>query len=1037
MADTPLTVDQYRLLYTQDFPELKNIPDEQIAMGVYSQSKKQGQIKDTTFDEFKMDFLTNRPEDAASTYRAKYEKQFPQLKELTDAQIANKIYDQRVANGEKLRFDKFVNKFAPKEYVQEFLSPDDTNFYDPQPKYTVEDIAKLTGIDLPNDVKTNANDFLGPKLGASFGQGEKNKVLAYKNSLSKFYNQDVDVRVGPKTGEPEFLNPQTGKYTLINQPGFDAGDMASFAGDAVVVVPQVVGNILGFAYGGPGGAILGGAGGAGLGEAARDVIGRVLFDVNKDTNAIWEGTKQAGLALPFEVAGVYGPRGVDFLKKLVSTGKTNVADLEAISKNAFEAKVLMDKMNDEFAKRGLKNEIFFTLGQAADDPKLLAIQNAFERQPKYGFQGTYSTMNKKNAEALDAYFKLINESYGGKDFTPDQVGVKINQVLQNQLNPERQALAKLQQDSQADLTSAVITLPSGSKKEAGQTIRTNIQELQNQLKDGFEKEYTALYEAGKGRYIGTDLIKKSINEIDERQRNTLFTKYPDIKKIINLDDRSVIALDTIKNTRTDLKAYDRLINKGAIADSPEEGAVKKVLGALDQQLKKDLQDDPWLLEYNNISNRYKAYKDRFKGAVGDMLEMQNGRLKLADEDVFGSSFKYGKGAQQKIDAVYDVIKERPDALNVYKNSILDQYKKEVVNADGSVNTRAHDKFIKNYEYGLKTFFGENNYPQISKIGELGKEVNRINVLREETLDKLSKTTIGKLEKLDPDLIFSKVYDPAKPTTLKETVNILKNDPDTFKAFQNVVIKDIQDSVTSPTTNAFDYTKFASYLKNNKQNLQTTFADDPKYIKNLEEFNDTLKILSRRNDDPIISQEKNALNDLIRARVGMFTLEGRLFTSAQKIFNYRLMDRMNTIITDPKALETLLSLKNVPTKNYDLYNSIVYGLFGTQFSPETLQPKKESIRKMESVPSDVKFKTQPRPKAPVTPVAPVPVSEAPAAPNTNIFAANTPNTPITTGVAPTTQPVDNTTVASAPNTGGLTNIPQDQLNKYNTLFGPVV
>ena len=138
--------------------------------------------------------------------------------------------------------------------------------------------------------------------------------------------------------------------------------------------------------------------------------------------------------------------------------------------------------------------------------------------------------------------------------------------------------------------------------------------------------------------------------------------------------------------------------------------------------------------------------------------------------------------------------------------------------------------------------------------------------------------------------------------LKHTVNILKNDPDTFKAFQNVVIKDIQDSVTSPTTNAFDYTKFASYLKNNKQNLQTTFADDPKYIKNLEEFNDTLKILSRRNDDPIISQEKNALNDLIRARVGMFTLEGRLFTSAQKIFNYRI--HQDTSI--PRTLDSFKS-----------------------------------------------------------------------------------------------------------------------------------
>jgi hypothetical protein len=1002
MSEITSTVDQYRLIYSQDFPELKNVSDEQIALGVYSQGKKQGQVKDLTFDEFKTDFLTGKPENAASTYRAKYEKQFPQLKELTDAQIANKVYDQRVANGEKLRFDKFVNSFAPKEYVQEMLSPDDIGFYDPQPKYTIGDIAKLTDIDLPNDVKTNASNFRGPRLGASFGQGEKNKVLAYKNSLSKFYNQDVDVRVGPKTGEPEFLNPQTGKYTLINQPGFDAGDMASFAGDAVVVIPQVVGNVAGFTLAGPAGAVAGGTLGAGLGEATRDVLGRILFDVNKDSNAIWEGTKQAGLALPFEVLGVGGPRLVSWLQKWVSTGKANVADLEGLVKNSAEAKVLMDKMNNEFTSRGLKNEIFFTLGQAADDPKLLAIQNAFEKQPKYGFQGTYSAMNKKNAEALDAYFKLINESYGGKDFTPDQVGLKINQVLQQQLNPERQAFIKLQQDTQADLTNAVITLPSGSRKEAGQTIRTNIQELQQQLKNGFEQEYTALYEAGKGRFIGTDLIKKAINEIDENQKINLFKKYTSVKDIIDLDNKVVIGLDSVKVTRSALKDYDRRIRTGVVADSPEEGAVKKILGAFDQQLKKDLKDDPWLIEYNNISNRYQTYKKRFDGAVGDLFKMERGRLKLADEDVFGSSFKYGKGSQQKIDAVYDVVREKPEALNAYKNSILDQYKKEVVNLDGSVNTRAHDKFIKNYEYGLKTFFGENNYPQISKIGELGKEVNRINALKEETLDKLSKTTVGKLEKLDPDLIFSKVYDPVKPTTLKETINILKNDPDTLKAFQNVVIKDIQDSVTSPTTNAFDYTKFASYLKKNKQNLQTTFADDPKYIKNLEEFNDVLKILSRKNTDPIISQEKNALNDLIRARVGMFTLEGRIFTSLQKFFNYRLMDRMNNIITDPKALESLLSLKNVPTKNYDLYNSIVYGLFGTQFSPETLQPKKESIRKMEGIPSDVKFKTQPRSQAPVTTS---PVAEVPAAPNTNIFAADTPGTPMTTGVTPTAQPVD--------------------------------
>ena len=82
----------------------------------------------------------------------------------------------------------------------------------------------------------------------------------------------------------------------------------------------------------------------------------------------------------------------------------------------------------------------------------------------------------------------------------------------------------------------------------------------------------------------------------------------------------------------------------------------------------------------------------------------------------------------------------------------------------------------------------------------------------------------------------------------------------------------------------------------------------------------------------------------------------------------------------------------------------------------------------------KVKPTPAPVAP--PVQTSPRSEAPKSPSANIFAANTPGTPVTTGVAPTEQPANNMT-ASMPNTGGITNIPQEQLNKYSTLFGPLV
>jgi hypothetical protein len=1034
MADLPSTVNEYRSTYGQDYPDLKNVSDEQIALGIYNQGRKEGSIKDLSFDEFKTKFLPDNIENSADSYRKTYEKQFPELKKLTDAEIGNKVYDARVARGEKLSFNKFINTFAPREYSNEYnqnlvdpegniIGPDDKIKKQVRPDYTIAQIANTVGISLPDDVKDNANNFFGPKFAAAFGTGEKNKVLAYKNDLSKFYGQDVDVRIGPKTGEAEFLNPRTGKYTLVNQPGFDRGDLAGMAVDTATIIPQVIGNIAGFTFGGPGGAVAGGALAAGATEALRDTIGYYAFDINKDTNSLIEGAKTGAIVAPLEAIGVYSPKFVDWMKKWVSTGRTTVADVQGIVKDASVAKNLMDEVNSEFTKRNLNNKLTFTLGQAADDPHLLAIQNAFEKQPKYGFQGTYQAMNRENAEALNTYFGLINNSYGGKNFTPDQVGSKISQVMQNELNPERQTLKKLQQEAEADLTSATISLPNGIQKEAGKTIRTGIQELQNEQRKAFKNEYDALFEAGKNRVVKTDLIKDSIKDISEQQKNNLFLGNKDIEKIIKIPEGEEISLSTLKNTRTSLKNYDRQIRTGAVADTPEEGAVKKVLGSIDAQLKRDLKDDPWLTEYNSISNRYNLYKQRFDGVVGDLLRIDGNKLKLADEDVFGTSFKYGRGSQAKIDAVHDVVKEKPEALNAYRNSILDFYRDKVVTKEGLINEKEHEKFMKNYAYNLKTFFGEDNFNQISKIGELGKKVNEINALKDETLQKLKTTTAGRIEKLDPDSIFNQVYDPAKPTRLKEVVNILNKDPETLKSFQNVVTQDIKNGITD-SKGDFDYNRFSNYLKTHGQNLETIFKNDPEYVKNLNKFNNILEILSRKNTDAITSQEKNALNDLIRARVGMFTLEGRIFSAAQKLLNYRLMSRMNSIITDPKSLESLLQLEKVPTKNYDLYNSIVYGLFGTQFSPETLQPEKTSIKKMEGVPSSIKFKEEPVKKINK------PISQAPVSPNVNLFKANaTTTTPVPVAATPSPQ-------GQSP-TAGLTNIPQDQLNKYSTLFGKVV
>lgn len=147
-----------------------------------------------------------------------------------------------------------------------------------------------------------------------------------------------------------------------------------------------------------------------------------------------------------------------------------------------------------------------------------------------------------------------------------------------------------------------------------------------------------------------------------------------------------------------------------------------------------------------------------------------------------------------------------------------------------------------------------------------------------------------------------------------------------------------------------------------------------------------------------------------------------------------------MLTNPEAITILTRTVKAtdPTVKGSLFKQLVAHL-----GDEGIIDQKESKRIIEEtdfVTSEAKGlksgKVKPTPAPVAPPVQTSPRSEAPKSPSANIFAANTPGTPVTTGVAPTEQPANNMT-ASMPNTGGITNIPQEQLNKYSTLFGPLV
>ena len=1217
--DVPVSADDYKKSYGEQFPQVNKLSDDAIASAVYQQGIATGKIKNQTLDDFKVGFLPNRPENNVDLYRQTFQDKFPDLKSKTDAEIANNLWEYRtkvlkenLTTKSAPHFQQFLNTVAPKEYHPEVEAPQflpDTDIskasttdikkpvtgqyvdamgtvygptaqvvpnnaisgrnlawtaFDAVPlnvsnwlipkspgaettnRYTLDDIANATGIDLPNDVTDNANSFRGPRMAASFGTGEQNKVLGLKIGLSKSLGippEQINIRNGDKTGEYEFFNPKTNHWTLTNSSGLNAGDFGEIAG----AVPEILGNLFGTVVGSLGGAAIGGTAGTATlpvvgtvtgagtgavagaysggvigtmaGNALRDAMGYWFYGINQDTSSLEEAKKVLPNAATWQAIGMGLPALFGFAKKIVKVGKISTSDLTELGINSKDAVDLQEKLNGELIKAGSKEQLQFMPGQASGDLGYQAIEGALEKSPDVGLSGPVHTINIKNARALNAIFALRNQAYGGVDFDPATVGQRIKTVLEDrQVNPIIQTLTEKQANAEADLTNAIITLPNGIQKEAGQTIRNHIMALQENEAKPYEMQYDALFAAGQGRLINTDIIENAINQLDAAQKNnfvrtkdvmsilnledmaspiipvnrtalqnafntlsgeqkfkllknnpdfkdlmeanyninvplnknllqtsydslnseqqkTLNSAFPNIKNILNSPNKivsidkkelqtginsldqegqnkifdnfyglnkvlsspeispvnkdtikdvlnslsekdktnfiskypdlqniaegNVIPLGNIQSAQSSIRAKLRDIQTGARASDVNEASYKLISGAINKQLESDLKYDPWLMQYTKISSSYNTYMSKFnKGIVNDMLTYDNGRLKMADEDVFQSSFKYGKAQQDRINSVYNVIKDNPEAMEAYKQAILDFYRSKVISPrTGEFDLGAHNQFITLYKPSLETIFGKDNYPQISELGGLEKSVQQTIADNKIAKQKLSESTAGKIVDLgDSEGIFSKIYNPDKPQKFIDVVNILRNEdnPEALNSLKRVVINDLTNktAITDPNfkvgqrTGSFNYQKFIDYLKDNKVLLDTVFKDDPEYLNNLQEFSKTLQILSRKTTLAVGETDQNALTDLIRKKIGMFTNTFFGLDFLKSAFSLGLKSKMNDIITNPNTLKTLVSLKDLPMtpKNFNTYNATVAQLFGGQFNPDWFQPTPEGINK---------------------------------------------------------------------------------------------
>ena len=151
-------------------------------------------------------------------------------------------------------------------------------------------------------------------------------------------------------------------------------------------------------------------------------------------------------------------------------------------------------------------------------------------------------------------------------------------------------------------------MPDGSSKETGVTIRSAIDDIAENYKKKVSKASDSLDDAAGIKTINSDIVKKSITKLTDKEKNNLikvnkiedlfkdkklFPKPEQINKQLNLFDiikntDETISIKTVRNTLSSLKKLEREASIGSkTGESPDIGAIRFLIKNLEKQLRKD------------------------------------------------------------------------------------------------------------------------------------------------------------------------------------------------------------------------------------------------------------------------------------------------------------------------------------------------------------------------------------------------------------------------------------------------------------------
>jgi hypothetical protein len=773
--------------------------------------------------------------------------------------------------------------------------------------------AAASGVDITTGLQTGRGRI-------SLAPNQAYEAEALRSVLTQKFGKEVPVRAGEKSGMLEFVNPETGRWTTIDEFGFSKGDLKDMLGIGASIAGPTAAALGVAAAGGSALPISAGAGlGAFLTEMGKMKLGEKLDVHSMDDEEMLRRAATAGFG---EAALSYGA------EKLVRLGQ--------LVKKAWSPRPLSQRE----AERLLED-----MESAAAEIESLRARLGPDFQPSIpqqigspSFQGDLAATGRINPdvrmdmEQTAAGTQRAIDKYAREVMQPAERDIEqVGQTIVNEARMTREAQASVRQAEQEatlrPFSQIVADLPEVSMTEAGQRARQILVQERQRL-DALEDQAWQNYESvirldrtnsssAHANVPLSDEARRLFRGMNNEQRKALFAfEQRQLGQAMpaGISDDADLATATFDLANIDgsirrIRNVIRDKERGQIATDLSTRDLNRARDALVKSRAAYLREhDPealMALEAAEAASRLKQTTVD-KSILGQILVKHGDHYAKSDTDVFRMIF-----ADRDIEAarqLASIASGNPSQALALRQAVWSIYRREFTE-NGLPTQALHREFLKQYGEVAEQFFKPNDRINITRFGGMADIVEE-EMKRTAGYNKRLDQIFGPLEDKTPEHIVSMAFTKGASANQMRKLRDLADSAGTFEpmreAFGHHMINNL-NVLRSPE-------KLKAVL--NKHGPNITGLMGPEYVKDLRTLQRAMEVAAVRGGERQGHQQ--TLMALMNANLRIFfrplSRAGLGRTAFLQSRGYIVENVMHEILTDPVKLRAYVALKDQQLTN---------------------------------------------------------------------------------------------------------------------------